>query len=156
MFFAVGMFQRWREKYWPKPAICVGVSLQGGHVLCCWVVPTLAGEVLSEASYMCWCVIAGWTCSLLLACSNVGVISTGRSQLYVLVCHCRLDMFFAVGMFQRWRDKYWPKSAICVGVPLQVGHVLCCWHVPTLAGEVLAEASYMCWCAIAGGTCSLL
>ena len=43
-------------------------------------------------------------------------------------------MFFAVGMFQRWQEKYWPKPAICVGVPLQAGHVLCCRHVPTLAG----------------------
>ena len=84
-----GLFQCWREKYWPKPAICVGVSLQVGHVLCCWVVSTLVGEVLAEASYMCWCVIAGWTCSLVLA-----------------------------GLFQRWREKYWPKPAICVGVSL--------------------------------------
>ena len=113
MFFAAGLFQRWREKYWPKPAICVCVSLQVGHDLCCWVVPTLAGEVLAETSYMCWCiiagctctlllvvptlagevlaetscmcwcVIAGWTCSLLLECSNVGGRSTGRNQLYV-------------------------------------------------------------------------
>ena len=42
MFFAAGLFQCWREKYCPKPAICVGVSLQAGHVLCYWHVPTLA------------------------------------------------------------------------------------------------------------------
>ena len=49
-----------------------------------WVVPTLAGEVLAETSYiMCWCIIAGWTCSLPLGCSNVGGRSTGRNQLNV-------------------------------------------------------------------------
>ena len=42
----------------------------------------LAGEVLAEASYICWCIFADWTCSLLLGCSNVGGRSTGRSQLY--------------------------------------------------------------------------
>ena len=94
MFFAIGMFQRWRDKYWPKPAICVGVPLQAGHVPCCRHVPTLAGEVLAEASYMCRCIIAGWTLSLL------------------------------AGLFQRWREKYWPKPAICVGVSLQGGNVL--------------------------------
>ena len=60
-----------------------------------WVVPTLAGEVLTEARYMCWCVIAGRTCPLLLS-----------------------------GLFQRWREKYWPKPAVCVGVSLQGGNVL--------------------------------